>query len=147
MKQLISIFILGLLVSTALHAGTYKWVDKDGNVIYSQHPPPEGQYESIQVRPKPKPRNSSTNTNANQSSKKFLENASNKRKDDGKVKDQLKKTQELRKKNCDTAKKQLEFYTVYRRKKDKTGEYVRIDDKEKEAGIKEAKQGIKDFCD
>ena len=145
MKHVISIFILGLLFNTALHAGTYKWVDKDGNVVYSQHPPATGQYESIRV--KPKPRNSSTNTQANQSSKAFLEKADNKRKNDNKVKDALKKTQAIRKENCASAKKQLEFYSVYRRKKDQTGEYVRIDDIEKEAGLKEAKQAIKDFCD
>lgn len=145
MKQLISIFVLGLLFSATLQAGTYKWVDKDGNVVYSQRPPPEGQYESIRV--KPSPRDSSAGSSTNQSSKEFLENATNQRKNDAKVKSELIRTKELRTKNCATAKKQLEFYTVYRRKKDKSGEYVRISDDEREAGIKEAKQAIKDFCD
>lgn len=145
MKQLITVFLLGLLLGTTTQAGTYKWVDKDGNVVYSQHPPPRGQFESIQV--KPAPRNSATRGDAGQTSKEFLENATAKRKNDSKLKAELKRTQELRDKNCNTAKKQLEFYTVYRRKKDKTGEYVRISDDEKAAGLKEAKQAIKDFCD
>ena len=145
MKQLFSIFLFTLLLGTGVHAGTYKWVDKDGNVVYSQHPPPEGQYEAIRV--KPAPRDSSAADNTRESSKQFLENATTQRKNDAKVKAELKKMQELRKKNCATAKKQLEFYTVYRRKKDKSGEYVRITDDEREAGLKEAKQAIKDFCD
>lgn len=145
MKQLISIVILGLLFSATLQAGTYKWIDQDGNVVYSQHPPPEGQYEAIRV--KPTPSNSAAAGNASETSKQFLEKAASERKDDATLKAELKKTQELRRKNCATAKQQLEFYTVYRRKKDQHGEYVRITDAEKEAGLKEAKQAIKDFCD
>ena len=144
-KQLFSICIFGILVSATVHAGTYKWIDEDGNVVYSQRPPPSGQYESIQVRPAP--RSSSSAKSASESSREFLENATTQRKNDAKLKAELEKTLEKRKKNCTTAKKQLEFYTVYRRKKDKTGEYVRIPDNEREAGLKEAKQAIKDFCD
>ncbi len=146
MKQVIAFFILGLVVSTGVSAGTYKWVDKDGNVVYSQHPPAEGQYEAIRV--KPEPRNTPAPAGkGKEGSQHFLEKANSQRKDDAKLKAELKKTQELRKKNCETAKKQLEFYTVYRRKKDQSGEYVRITDAEKDAGLKEAKQAIKDFCD
>ncbi len=145
MKQLFSIFIFALFISATSHAGTYKWLDKDGNVVYSQRPPADGQYESIHV--KPPPRKSSDGNSASQNSEKFLNDATTQRKHDAKIKDELKKTQALRDKNCATAKKQLEFYNVYRRKKDKNGEYVRIDDAEKVAGLKEAKQGIKDFCD
>ena len=145
MKQLFSIILLTLTISSSPLAGTYKWVDEDGNVQYSQHPPASGKYESIRVRPAP--RQSADQNNARPSSKEYLDKAASQRKDESRIKQELKKTQDLRKKNCETAKKQLEFYTVYRRKKDKTGEYVRIDDNEKAAGLKEAKQGIKDFCD
>lgn len=145
MKQVFSILVVTFLLSTGGHAGTYKWVDKDGNVIYSQHPPAEGQYESIQV--KPSPRHSTTGDKARQSSRQFLEEATTQRKNNAKLKAELEKSRELRNKNCVTAKKQLEFYTVYRRKKDKSGEYVRIPDEERKAGLKEAKQAIKDFCD
>ena len=146
MKQAILFFILGMLVNISVSAGTYKWVDKDGNVVYSQHPPAQGQYEAIRV--KPEPRNTTPSaTNGNASTKQFLDKASTERKDEAKLKAELQKSQELRKKNCAKARKQLEFYTVYRRKKDKSGEYVRITDAEKEAGLKESKQAIKDFCD
>ncbi len=143
-KTTLGILLLGLVISTSTLAGTYKWVDKDGNVVYSQHPPPNGQYESIRV--KPTPRNASSADKANEQSKQFLEDATSKRQNDKKLKNEVKKANELRKKNCETAKKQLEFYTVYRRKKNDKGEYVRITDKEKEAGLKEAKQAVKDFC-
>lgn len=145
MKPHFAIVLLTLMLSTAAQAGTYKWVDKDGNVVYSQHPPPSGHYESIRV--KPAPRKDKATPTAQDSTKQFLEEADRQRRDEAKVKTELAKTRELRAKNCATAKKQLEFYTVYRRKKDATGEYVRITDTEREAGMKEAKQAIKDFCD
>lgn len=145
MKQRLFLCVLALFASTSLYAGTYKWVDKDGNVVYSQNPPPEGQYEAIRV--KPAPRNSSTADDSNDRSKRYLEDVEAQRHNDAKLKTELKKAAALRKKNCTTAHKQLEFYTVYRRKKDKNGEYVRITDDERDAGIKEAKQAIQDFCD
>lgn len=141
----LGILLTGLLSSTVLLAGTYKWVDKDGNVVYSQHPPPSGQFESIRVRPKP--RSATSANSAAEQSKQFLENATSQRKSDNKLKGELKKAQELRKKNCATARQQLQFYTVYRRKKNDKGEYVRVTDKEREAGLKEAKQAVKEFCD
>ena len=140
----LAIVLVGLLSAAPSLAGTYKWIDKDGNVVYSQHPPPKGQYESIRV--KPTPPNASSNKAGDQT-KKFLEDASSKRANDKKLKSEVDKAQDMRKKNCETARKQLQFYTVYRRKKNAKGEYERVTDKEREAGLKEAKQAIKDFCD
>ena len=52
-KNGIWILVIGLLSASPAMGGTYKWVDEDGNVVYSQHPPPEGQFESIQIKPTP----------------------------------------------------------------------------------------------
>jgi len=143
-KNIVSLLCLYALTATAL-AGTYKWVDEEGNVVYSQHPPPAGKYEALSV--KPAPRNRQESNSAPDQNRKFLDDAENQRKSDSKLKVENQKNQETRKKNCETAKKQLEFYTVYRRRKGKDGEYVRITEKEREAKQQEARQGIKDFCD
>lgn len=145
MLRITVILLSGLLISAPSLAGTYKWVDKDGNVVYSQHPPPSGKFESIRV--KPSPRYNPSAENASKQSKQFLENSTADRKNQAKLKAEQEKNLALRKKNCQTAKQQLEFYTVYGRRKNDKGEYVRVTDKEREAGLKEAKQAIKDFCD
>lgn len=145
MKHGVPILLFCLLFTAGVGAGTYKWVDEDGNVIYSQQPPAEGQYESLHV--KPSPRQSKGSTSAGKKSRQYLEDATKQRENDAKLKAEVKKSHELRQKNCATAKKQLEFYTVYRRKKDKNGEYVRIPDEERQAGLNEAKTAIKEFCD
>ncbi|MCG7946531.1 MAG: DUF4124 domain-containing protein, partial [Candidatus Thiodiazotropha taylori] len=38
-----------LLISTALSAETYRWVNEDGVVTYSQTPPPQGDSEVVKT--------------------------------------------------------------------------------------------------
>jgi len=139
--------LTGLLISCLLSlpamAGTYKWIDADGNVVYSQNPPPEGQYEAIKV----KPTRSTGAGNKSFDSKKWLDQSSADRTDKNKVKSAVEKSKKLRKENCDKANKQLQYYTLYRREKNAKGEMVRITDTKRDAGIKEAKAAIKEFCD
>ena len=54
--------------------------------------------------------------------------------------------EQMREKNCEAAKKNLEIYTVDRRIRNEDGEVVRIDDEERQQKIDEAKQAIRDFC-
>ena len=63
------------------------------------------------------------------------------------VKEELSKNEEIRAKNCEAAKKNLEIYTVYKRYKDKEGNVVRMDDDERLKKIEESKQHISEFCD
>jgi len=137
------IFTLSLAVPAM--AGTYKWIDEEGNVVYSQHPPPEGQFEAIKV--KPTPRSNKGAGNKSFDSNKWLDKSTADRKDKNKVKSALEKNKKLRKDNCDKAHKQLEQYTVYRRFKNDKGVFERIPDDKRDAGIKEAKAAIKEFCD
>jgi len=144
-NQLLTIFILGLAIQGNPVAGTYKWVDQDGNVVYSQNPPPEGQYETIRV--KPGSRKSVSEDGAVDTNKRFLQDADKKRGDDKKIQAATEKSAKIRADNCQNAKNQLEFYTVHRRIKGKDGEYTRMDDKDREQKLQEARQAIKDFCD
>lgn len=144
-KNGIGVLIIMLFASTGAFAGTYKWVDQDGNVVYSQHPPAEGSFESIKV--KPANRRPASNQSISDRNQKFLNNASKQRTDKAKLQAEQNKNLEVRKKNCDIAKKQLEYFMVQRRKKTEKGEYVNISDGERKTKIAEAKQGIKDYCD
>ena len=53
---------------------------------------------------------------------------------------------EIRQKNCEAAKKNLEVYTVYRRIRKEDGSVVRLDDNERQKRIDEAKKQIEEFC-
>lgn len=142
--------LLGMLFSLLLTSptayATYKWIDEDGNVVYSQRPPPEGQYESIRVKPS-KPSKRSPKESKSTKGSEWLKNSTDKRKGNRKIEAEEKKNNELRKKNCAKARKQLEIYTVYSRVKDDKGNFRRITDNERRAGQSEAKQAIREFCD
>ena len=133
----------GLLLSAAAAAATYKWVDEKGNVHYSQHPPAGTSYERMKIeksrpgeQPAPAPAASgSTDKPGGATGSSTV------------VKEELSKNQEIREKNCEAAKKNLEIYTVYKRYRDKEGNVVRMDDEERLKKIEEAKQHIAEFCD
>ena len=146
MNQLLALplsLFAGLLLCTAATAATYKWVDEKGNVHYGQHPPADTNYERMKVEksrpgetPPPAPASSGSTNQAGSST------GSSKV-----VKEELSKNQEIRAKNCEAAKKNLEIYTVYKRYRDKEGNVVRMDDEERLKKIEEAKQHIAEFCD
>ena len=146
MKRLLALpltLFTGLLLCTAATAATYKWVDEKGNVHYGQHPPADSNYERMKVEksrpgetPPPAPATSSSTNKASGSTGSSTV-----------VKEELSKNQEIRAKNCEAAKKNLEIYTVYKRYRDKEGNVVRMDDEERLKKIEEAKQHIAEFCD
>jgi hypothetical protein len=131
----------GLILASTAFAGTYKWTDEKGNVHYTQQPPAEGTYERMKVdktRAGSAEPEAAPEQNAN-TSKPATSNQT--------VKDEVAKNAEIRAKNCEGAKKNLEILTVYKRYKDKDGNVVRMDDSERNRQIEETKQQIADFCD
>lgn len=139
--------LVGIFLPMTVAEATYKWIDENGNVVYSQHPPPSGKYEALRVKPgsrRSKPASSDSKPSAGQQ---WLKDTDSKRTGDKKVKAELDKNKNLRKENCAKARKQLEVYTVYGRIKDKQGNFRPITDDERKAGLTEAKQSIRDFCD
>jgi len=134
---------LGLsVVALAGSATVNKWVDKDGNVHYSQQPPSDVNYEKITVKTSP----SSAGSTPDQSPKYSTGNGSGSSGDNAVVKQTTAKAEAQRQKNCEAAKKNLELYTVFRRVKDKNGNVVRLDDKDRAKRIEDSKAAIKEFC-
>jgi len=145
-RILITSLLLSLIMMASANADTYKWLDENGNVVYSQQPPPEGPYEIIKTTKSPPassrsapPPPSSFTTDVKQEAKE--------RELDSKVQQEAAKSQQMRAENCKAAKHNLETYTVYRRIKNDQGEIIRLDDNERAKRIQEAKDAIKEFCD
>ena len=142
---LFSLLMSSLFAVSSATAATYKWTDEKGNVHYTQHPPADGSYERMKVdksRPAYDEPESPPPT-TNQPSTATTKSSSN----GTVVKDELAKNAEIRTKNCESAKKNLEILTVYKRYKDKDGNVVRMDDNERAQKIEEAKQNIAEFCE
>lgn len=151
MKPFHALVFSGLLVILALpvaQAVTYKWLDEQGNVVYSQTPPPDGTaYEILDtIKPSRTPPKSAPTA---QTSKAVadLQASEKERKANQDLASEQAKNAELRAKNCASAKQNLETYTVYKRIRQPDGSVKRIPDDERERKIKEYQQAVKEFCE
>jgi hypothetical protein len=141
----ITSLFLSLIMVVSAPADSYKWLDENGNVVYSQQPPDEGPYEKIKTT-KPSPA-SSRSTPQSSSFATEVKQEAEERELDSKVQQEAAKSEQIRAENCKAAKHNLETYTVYRRIKNDQGEIIRLDDNERAKRIQEAKDAIKEFCD
>ena len=124
-------------ITSLSQAGIYKWVDEQGNVHYSQKRPADKQYERIKA-PKSAPESAGSPYSSTGSTTEGNATTADK---------EASKNVELRQQNCEAAKKNMQALQIYRRFKDEQGNVVRMDDKERESKINDAKQAISDFCD
>ncbi len=141
----ITSLVLSLIMLAPASAAMYKWLDENGNVVYSQQPPPEGPYETIKAKTPP-PASRATPSPA-PSFTAEVQKDEEERDLDRKVEQEAVKSAQLRADNCKAAKHNLETYTVYRRIKNDQGDIIRLDDDERAKRIQEAKDAIKEFCD
>jgi isopropylmalate/homocitrate/citramalate synthase len=135
-----------LIFSTLVSAETYRWVNEEGVVTYSQSPPPDVKAETVEIKSNP--------PSSAGSSKKRLEELRQglaDRKEDRELKKAQKKEQQEiaaeNKKNCATARKNLEQLTALANRLYKTGDnYVRLTEEERQQKMKEAREQIKEYC-
>ncbi|MDH3947852.1 MAG: DUF4124 domain-containing protein [Gammaproteobacteria bacterium] len=138
--------LLFCLIMVSANAATYKWLDENGNVVYSQQPPEEGPYETIKTKKYPPASTRSTPPPSTSFTTEVKQEAEESELD-SKVQQEAAKSEQMRADNCKAAKNNLETYTVYRRIKNDQGEIIRLDDNERAKRIQEAKDAIKEFCD
>ncbi|HEB87672.1 MAG TPA: DUF4124 domain-containing protein [Gammaproteobacteria bacterium] len=138
--------LLSLFISGSSYAvSTYKWIDSNGHVVYSQRPPADGtRYERIQTLA-PSSR-SSSESHAASSARESIMQDEVKRKENALVKKEMEKNAAEREKDCKLAKDHLRFYQVQRRWKDKDGNIKSLSDKERMKKLEQSKQQVADYC-
>ncbi|MGD8938092.1 MAG: DUF4124 domain-containing protein [Gammaproteobacteria bacterium] len=151
-NSVVLLALLGLAVfcAGAQAGGIYKWVDKEGNVHYSQDP----QHLSDQPMNIKVPKSSSSQETA--SSKEESPTAAEPQTGDaGQTEEQkaleeaaARKQQEAGKKNCQTAMKRFATITAGGRiyEVDEQGERVYWDDNTRQAKLAEAQQDVDKWC-
>lgn len=135
-----------LAVATAsLAAPMYKWTDSEGNVQYTQTPPPKGSFQKL--TPPPAPTSSPAEDKA-QPAAAATPDAKEEGADATAQEEAERKKLEAAaaKHNCDVARKNLEIYTAFRRVMNDKGEVVVLSDEERAAKLKEANDMIKQHC-
>ena len=118
-------------------AAMYKWTDKDGNVQYTETPPPEG--NSTEIAPPPRVAAPATNGAANKDEAQKDKNATA---EPPLTPEQL----EIYQRNCEAARGNLETYKTARRVQQSDGEVVVMDDEKRQQKTQQAEEQIKKFC-
>lgn len=128
-----------LLAGSAGAAGLYKWTDAQGDVHYTQDPPPQGQYQQLTAPPPPP---AAAPDDALQKARDALTPPPPPTGDAKQDKLQA----EVDQRNCDVAKHNLDTFTTHRRVQNEKGEIVILGDDERKAKIKEAQDQITKYC-
>lgn len=140
---LVSLFFI---FPALLSAETYKWVNEDGVVTYSQTPPPSVETEKVKIR--------STKSSSESSSKARLKNLRQRLEDSAEDRELKKEQQErekeqlaLKKKNCKAAQSNLrKLEGLGTRLYQKDGEYKRLTEEERQSLMQKEREHIKANC-
>ena len=155
----LTIFLISVLLTSTLNAKQkyYKWVDAQGNIHYSETKPKKNNTSEVKIYNKIA-KDQVQHYVSRSEKEKLAQQAKNQK--EGKTQDQV-EIEEFNKKqkakakkaqdraNCKIAKNNLatlQKTTRIRRKNAKTGEYVRIDDKDRIKMLKLSKASIKKLC-
>lgn len=123
-------------------AGMYKWVDEDGNVHYSQTPPPSGEAEELKPPPGP-----AASGEAIEEQRKESEEALTPVPPPTADIEAEEERKRVYKHNCESARRNLEIYKRHRNVIDEEGERVTLSDEQRRARINEANRRIEKFCE
>ncbi|HEB56006.1 MAG TPA: DUF4124 domain-containing protein [Gammaproteobacteria bacterium] len=150
--QRVSLILTSILLSLTIAGSsyatsTYKWVDSNGSVVYSQHPPAEGTpYQQIKTIVPSHTSSPATVSNPALSARESIMRDKVKREKNALVKKEMEKNAARREDDCKLAKDHLRFYQVQRRWKDKDGNIKSLDEKERMKKLEESRQQVADFC-
>ena len=147
----LSILLLLCVFSVTAVAATkvYKWVDKDGNIHYSEQKPPNQQADTLQIKenkPTPTPERAQEKP----------EEGSDESSDEAQAQQRAEAEKTLaeadkvnRQKLCQQAKANRDALNAsvrVSRIDPETGEQVRMNDEERVSALQKAEQAIKDYC-
>jgi hypothetical protein len=142
MRRLVLLVLL-LLMSATATAKLYKWVDKDGNVTYSERKPPDNQAEEVKLR--------GVSAVSGEESRERLDQLSNKAdtpRKDRKFKQTTSSESAERDarlaENCETARQNLRVLESARRVQADGGEF--LDAKSRAARMKKTQEEIQNSC-
>ena len=136
-----------IMAASASPAQTFRWVDENGVVSYSQTPPPSGTAETVKIRPIPQQDTEAAKARLNQLRQQLAD-----REEDRQLarESQQKTAQESakRQQNCQAARTNLRNLEGLgnRLLHTSNGEYVRLTEDERQTRMQTARENIKSYC-
>jgi hypothetical protein len=147
MKQQLLLAGIGLLLATAASAQMYRYLDENGQVVYSQKPPPAG--EATLIKPPPPPPTPPAKPQAKDDAEAQAEEQP--APDEPKTAEEEaldKESQRIKETNCKAARESLKQYTdpKYGFIRTPDGRFEELTPQRRSQGRKDAEQRIKEFC-
>lgn len=142
---LVTMFLMLFLTDSCFSADTYKYIGKNGEVVYSQTPPKDGAAERILLKSNRPP--SQSRPSAVDILEVFTRDSEEKQLDAQKKAD-AEKQASIKKQNCEAAKRNLALYEGSPNKlvRDGSGNYQRLTDTEHQKRIETARKNVAEFC-
>lgn len=123
------------------HATMYKWTDKEGNIQYTETPPPEG--DVTEIAPPPRVGLQASGDKSEKTDAADPQKGNKTAEADAPL---TPEQQDAYKRNCEAARGNLATYKIARRVKQSDGEVVVMDDERRQKKMNEAEEQIKKFC-
>jgi len=141
-----SVRFLGIYLLTGhAYAAMFKWVDEEGNVQYTQSPPPAG-IEAETIQPPPPVDSDAALKQLKENQTQSDDYFKQQQKEVDKMADEDKKLA-MQKKNCEMARARLDSYSRPRVKfVQEDGSRVAATEEERQEQIKKSEDMIKEFC-
>jgi hypothetical protein len=142
----VALMLLGILPGVA-HAAMYKWVDENGQVQYTQTPPP-GNIEATEIKPPPPPADAEGAIRREESLEKALDERLEAREQSAKEAAEEAEYQKQRAQRCEAAKHRLS-QTEYPLSNfiEPDGTQRRATEEERQEQIRQAEAQVKEFCE
>jgi hypothetical protein len=140
--------VLLQIISGALHAEIYKWVDENGQITYSDIPQAESSAPAgIQKTESDSPPENATEGSDNYQ-KRVLDSLTQERRQREQEKAEQDKKQSERKRQCEQAQKRLNEAenARYLYTEDEQGEKVIFSDEQRQVAIDQARAAVKQYC-
>lgn len=140
--------LIGFLIAMpcSLFAETYKWVNEEGVVTYSQTPPPDLEAERINIRSSAPSTEQSSQEQLDQLRQKMADSAED-RELEKSQREEEKSALEIKQKNCQSARSNLQkLEGLGNRLYMKGGEYKRLTEEERQSLMTQAREQIKENC-
>lgn len=139
--------VLTLCLAVPAQAAMYKWVDKDGSVVYSETPPPDGTDAiTLTLQPPPDvPENPAENTAplGQSASDGSNDTSAGINEENERVRQRF---EEARRHNCETARQNLQTYRTAARIRTPDNQVVNLDEATRAARIQQAERDIATYC-
>ena len=141
-----TVLLLLIVAAQPVAAGVYKWVDENGQVHYGERPPATNQAKrmTLEGAPPPDPEAAERRERRELEDKTWKEERAKRKEEQARAREDA----ELRKRNCATARDNLNRYTIGGRiyRTDENGERYYVDDEERASQRQKAQAQVDEWC-